>query len=42
LQQQLVALQKKNSEIDALAERLDALERRARASRPARLAAALR
>jgi hypothetical protein len=42
MRRQLVALQKKNSEIDALAERLDALERQARASRPDRLTAALR
>lgn len=32
MQRQLVALQKKNGEIDAMAERLDALERQARAS----------
>ena len=39
MRRQLVALQKKNSEIDAIAERLDALERQARSSRPERMAA---
>ena len=42
MQRQLVALEKKNSEIDALAERLHALEHQARASRPDRLATAVR
>jgi hypothetical protein len=41
-QRQIVALPKKDSEIDAMAERLDALERQARSSRPERMAAALR
>lgn len=38
MQRQIVALQKKDREIDAMAERLDALERQARASRPERMA----
>jgi len=42
MQRQIVALPKKDSEIDAMAERLDALERQARSSRPERMAAALR
>ena len=42
LRHQVVALQKKNSEIDAMNERLDELERQARVSRHDRLAAALR
>jgi hypothetical protein len=42
LQRQLTALQNKDKQIDALAERLDTLERQARASRPDRIAAALR
>jgi hypothetical protein len=42
MQRQLVALQQKNREIDAIAERLDALERDARVSRPSRQTAALR
>jgi hypothetical protein len=41
MRRQLVALQKKNSEIDKMAERLDALERQARAPRPDHLAVAL-
>ena len=42
MQRQIEALRKKDAEIDGLAGRLDALERQARASRPDRLAAALR